>query len=129
MANILIVEDEVVISMALVQELQDRGHKVVGVAPTGAKAVKIACDKKPDVVLMDISLRGDMTGVEAAEQLRDCCGMSVVFMTGQNDPANRDRAQALPNALGYLVKPVRMEDLDRLLEQRFAAASPAGRRA
>lgn len=68
-AKILIVEDEVIIAMALEDSLLDFGYRVAGRATTGQRAVELAMETEPDLALIDIRLNGDMDGVEAAEDL------------------------------------------------------------
>jgi two-component system cell cycle sensor histidine kinase/response regulator CckA len=72
-ARILIVDDERLIACDLRQEVQRLGHVVVGLAATGLEAVQHAVTDRPDVVLMDIGLRGQMDGIEAAGTSRHRC--------------------------------------------------------
>ena len=69
--RLLIVEDEAIVSLYLRSSLEAFGHTVVGLAPTGAQAVKNALSSYPDLILMDIRLNGDTDGIEAAKQIRN----------------------------------------------------------
>lgn len=117
--QILVVEDEALVAMNIEALLSDAGFQVLACVDTGAAAIE-ACDRaSPQVVVMDINLRGEMDGCEAATIIRDRWATSVVFLTGQGDRATRQRACELePSA--YLVKPFLDEEL-------VAAVSSAGR--
>ena len=65
-STILLVEDDQIIAWDLAERLKDLGYRVVGQAATGAEAVRLASDLRPDVILMDIRLKGDMDGIAAA---------------------------------------------------------------
>ena len=65
-ASVLVVEDESIVSKDIQYSLKKLGYEVVGSASTGAKAVELALDLKPNVILMDIMLKGDMSGIEAS---------------------------------------------------------------
>ena len=67
--RIMIVEDESIVAMGIKHKLEDLGYKVVGIVATGEKAVETALETKPDIILMDIVLKGDMDGIEAAQQI------------------------------------------------------------
>src|SRR3954454_258936 len=81
MARILIVEDELLIAEDLKHKLHRLGHTVVGQAMTGEAAVQKVKEVQPDVVLMDIRLRGKMSGLEAAQRIREVHSAPVVFVT------------------------------------------------
>jgi two-component system, response regulator PdtaR len=103
--RVLVVEDEAMVSDFILAILEDSPHHVVGVAETGADALRLAEAGSPDVALVDIKLRGAMDGVELAGQLRQRSpDIHIVFASGSHDPANRARAEALaPDA--FLKKP------------------------
>lgn len=108
-ARILLVEDDPNVARVVAKMLVLLGHTVLAVAETGEHALQVAARTKPDLVLMDIVLRGSMDGAEAAVQMRQM-GVPVVFLTGAADNDTLQRAkQAEP--LGYLVKPVGIETM------------------
>ena len=72
--TILIVEDEAIVAEALSQKLGRLGYEVCGIIALGEEPVVLARDRRPDLVLMDISLVGPMDGVDAAERIRGDCG-------------------------------------------------------
>jgi DNA-binding response OmpR family regulator len=80
-SRILIVEDEQIIAADLEDKLVRMGHEVVGMAIEGGEAVSMADQVKPDLVLMDIQIEGQMSGTEAAQQIRERTGASIIFVT------------------------------------------------
>ncbi len=115
--RIIIVEDENVVAMDLRASLTALGYQVTGVAATGREALALAADlaTRPELVLMDIHLRGVMDGVEAAQRLQDDHGLPVVYLTAFADAATRSRAlQSDP--FGYLIKPFDDRELQITVE-------------
>jgi two-component system cell cycle response regulator len=103
-ARILIVEDELVVARHLELTLQDGGYQVVGVAASAGQALFVAGRERPDLVLMDIRLRGHVDGVDTAAMLRAEFGVPVVFVTANTDDATLERALEV-GAVGFLAKP------------------------
>jgi two-component system, cell cycle sensor histidine kinase and response regulator CckA len=81
MARILIVEDELLIIEDLKNKLRRLGHSVTGHATTGDAAVQKAIDTQPELVLMDVRLRGSMNGIEAARRIRELQKVPVIYVT------------------------------------------------
>jgi len=108
--NILIVEDEAIVAKDIQQSLKKAGYNVVDVASTGEKAVELATDKKPDLVLMDIMLKGQMSGIEAAEEIRQILDIPVVFLTAYADESTFSKAK-ITEPYGYIIKPFKDIDL------------------
>jgi CheY-like chemotaxis protein len=119
-ATILIVEDEAIVAEDLAQKLARLGYEVSGITDLGEEAVVLARERRPDLVLMDISLSGLMDGVEAGERIRRETGLPVVFLTGQADSATLQRAK-VTDQFGYILKPFEELELaahiDRALQQ------------
>jgi CheY-like chemotaxis protein len=103
-SRILIVEDEGVVTKDIQHRLERLGHAVVGIAYSGDKAVETAGRLSPDLVLMDIKLRGDMDGIEAARQIRDRFNIPVVYLTAYADDMTLKFAK-IAEPYGYIVKP------------------------
>jgi len=103
-AKILIVEDEGIVAKGLEITLQKSGHTIVGLALTGEEAVAQAAQTSPDLVLVDIRLKGEMDGIEAAARIRAAADVPVVFLTAYADEETVGRAKAA-TPYGYLVKP------------------------
>jgi two-component system cell cycle sensor histidine kinase/response regulator CckA len=103
-ARILVVEDEAIVAMDISVRLRALGYEVVGPASTGADALEVAEATRPDLVLMDIMLRGGMDGVEAAQRIREATGAPIVYLTAYADDSTLRRAK-VAEPLGYLLKP------------------------
>jgi response regulator of citrate/malate metabolism len=103
----LIVEDEILIALALEAEVKDLGFDVCGLAANANQAIAMAMEDEPDLAVMDIYLNGARDGIEAARVLRDLCGVSVVFVTAYSDDEGlKERIQKqVPNA-PVLTKPL-----------------------
>jgi two-component system cell cycle sensor histidine kinase/response regulator CckA len=103
-AKILITEDELVVADDLRMALKGMGYDVTGIAATATEAIHLTSETSPQLVLMDIKLRGDRDGIYAAKEIRRHYDVPVVFLTAHADTETLDRAaQSLP--FGYLVKP------------------------
>jgi len=113
--RILIVEDEKIIALDLKRRLLDFGYEVIRVIPTGEKAIEVAEKESPDLILMDIMLKGEVDGIEAATQIRHSLDIPVVFLTSYSDPETLERAkQAEP--FGYILKPFKERELLTTIE-------------
>ena len=102
--TILVVEDEFITGADLQSKLKKMGYNVPVVVDTGQKAIDAAAELKPDLALMDITLKGEMTGIEAAAVIGKR-GIPVVFLTAHSDENTVDKAvRSVP--FGYLIKPL-----------------------
>ena len=102
--RVLIVEDEQLVAVSLAELLRSLGYDVSDVVATAEEAVDRVRSQPPDIVLMDIVLRGRMDGIEAAVRIRTELDLPVVFLTGHADGATLERAKAA-QPYGYVVKP------------------------
>src|SRR5271156_4711376 len=100
-ARILIVEDESIVALDLERTLQRLGYQIVGRAATGADAVAAADTHRPDVVLMDIGLRGTMSGTEAAAEIRKRLDLPIIYLTSHADEHTVHAARAT-GPFGYV---------------------------
>jgi two-component system cell cycle sensor histidine kinase/response regulator CckA len=114
-ARILVVEDEAIVAMDISVRLRALGYEVVGPASTGADALELAEATRPDLVLMDIMLRGGMDGVEAAQRIREATGAPIVYLTAYADDSTLRRAK-VAEPLGYLLKPFEERELRTTIE-------------
>ena len=113
--RVLIVEDEALLAMTLEDMVRNAGYVVVGVASDGAGAEGLARLEHPDVILMDINIRGDIDGVETARRLKGMVPSRIIFMTAYPDKANRARMQTI-DPVAVLSKPYD----ERLLTETLA---------
>jgi PAS domain S-box-containing protein len=114
-ANIMLVEDERIVAKSLQSELTSMGYKVPAVASSGEEALKKVEETWPDLVLMDIVLKGDMDGVEVSEEIRDRYDIPVVYLTAYADDATLRRAK-ITEPYGYLLKPYEEKELHTTIE-------------
>ena len=115
LARVLIVEDEYIIGLDLAGKLKETGYRVCGIAADGEECLELAAREQPDLVLMDIALQGDRNGIELADIIRRQMGIPVVFLTGQVDEHQLQKAKiVLP--FGYLIKPFQPKDLQVTIE-------------
>jgi DNA-binding LytR/AlgR family response regulator len=113
--NVLVVEDESIVSKDIQQSLKKLGYNVVGAASTGEKAVELVQEFKPDIILMDIMLKGDMTGIDTAEKIKEDHGIPVIFLTAYADESTLARAK-VTEPYGYIIKPFKEIDLHTSIE-------------
>jgi PAS domain S-box-containing protein len=105
MARILIADDEAILTMYLEEILCMNAHDVVGSASSGQEAIDLARALTPDIIIMDISMPGELDGIEAAEIIRSTLGIPSIFMTAHSEiPIIEKSRKADP--YGYLIKPV-----------------------
>ena len=114
-ARILVAEDEEPIAEALKFRLELYGYSVVGPVVSGEEAIRQAGEERPDLVLMDIRLKGEMDGIEAAQIIHERFQIPVVYLTGHSDDATLGRAQRT-SPYGYLIKPFRDRELSVTVE-------------
>ncbi|HEY9621148.1 MAG TPA: ATP-binding protein [Crinalium sp.] len=108
--RILIVEDEQVIAINLRESLEGLGYIVPAIASTAEKAIEKAIEHRPNLVLMDIRLKGEMDGIEAAEQIWNRLQIPVIYVTGHSDQSTLERAK-ITAPFGYILKPIREKEL------------------
>jgi CheY-like chemotaxis protein len=119
--RVILVEDESLISEMLGDMLEDLGHTVCGTLASGEGVVSEVLKEEPDLVIMDIKLKGVMTGIEAARAIKQARDIPIIYLTGYSDDGVVKQARET-GAAGYLVKPVSKSDLreciDRALGQQ-----------
>ena len=113
--RILVVEDETIVSLDLQNSLKILGYKVVGAASNGPDAIAKAESTRPDLVLMDIILKGDMDGVHTAEAIHARLNVPVIFLTACADEATLQRAK-VTEPFGYMIKPFEERELHSHIE-------------
>jgi CheY-like chemotaxis protein len=106
----MVVEDETIIALDIKNRLESIGYKVGALVPSGEEALRIINEIKPDLVLMDIVLRGDLDGMQTAEIITKEYQIPVVFLTSYSDEKTLQLAHKI-SPYGYLVKPFNENDL------------------
>jgi PAS domain S-box-containing protein len=115
MISILVVEDERIVALALDKALRSMGYVVTGFADSGEEAVAKATQSHPDIVLMDIRLKGKMDGIEAADKIQKHLDIPVVYLTAYGDEQILQRATSTA-PYGYVLKPFEERDVHIALE-------------
>jgi two-component system, cell cycle sensor histidine kinase and response regulator CckA len=113
--QIMVVEDESIVAEDMKAMLEGFGYNVPAVAFSGEEAVRKAFDTHPDLVLMDIVLKGQMSGVEAVERIQSRCNIPVVYVTAYADEKTVRRAKAT-EPYGYILKPFDARELQTAIE-------------
>ena len=107
---ILVVEDDDIIARVLDWRLNNLGYTVCGRASTGAEAMEMVVQNRPDLVLMDINIQGEIDGIETASMIKKGFSIPVVYVTSHSDGPTLERAKATkPN--GFVIKPFGDDDL------------------
>ncbi len=114
-SKIMIVEDEWITADDIKTSLQSLGYTVTSMVSSGEEAIQKAEEDRPDLVLMDIVLKGEMDGIEAANQIRSLFNIPIVYLTAYADEKVLERAK-ITEPFGYIVKPFINEDLKITIE-------------
>jgi two-component system cell cycle sensor histidine kinase/response regulator CckA len=115
MTSVLVVEDENIVAKDIANRLRHLGYKVSGLAGSGEEAIRLAAEDRPDLVLMDIMLRGSMDGIQAAEVISTQHEIPVIYLTAYADEKTLQRAKRT-EAFGYLLKPFEERELHITIE-------------
>jgi two-component system, response regulator PdtaR len=103
-SKILIVEDESIVASDLKQQIEHIGHKVVGIASNGKDAIKKCKETNPDLIFMDIMLKGDIDGIETAKIINKLYKIPHIYLTGIHDNTTLERSKtSIPS--NYINKP------------------------
>ena len=113
--NIFIVEDESIVAKDIQNSLIKLGYNVVGVANNGKEAIEKITELSPDLVLMDIMIKGPMTGIEVSEKIKETISVPVIFLTAYADEGTLSRAK-ITEPYGYILKPFKEIDLHSTIE-------------
>ena len=109
--KILIVEDEIIVAKDISASLEDAGYRIVGIAENSGNALELFNSNSPDIVLMDINIKGEMDGIQTALAMKEIEDIPVIFITAFADDATVERAKkAKPSA--YIVKPFNERELN-----------------
>lgn len=115
MGKVLIVEDERIISMTIERSLIKRGHEITGVLAYAEKVLDSIMANRPDVVLMDIWLKGEMDGIEATRRINASSDIPVIYVTSHTDEHTIAKANTTRHH-AYINKPVNIAELASVIE-------------
>ncbi|HBC75032.1 MAG TPA: response regulator [Candidatus Wallbacteria bacterium] len=116
--SILIVEDEAISVLLLKDGLSAEGFEVCAIAATGRDAIIAAEAKRPDLIIMDVGLAGEMDGLEASAMIRRKCRAPIIFITGYTSEELLGRVCDI-EPLAFLSKPVEMDELSGIIKAAF----------
>ncbi len=109
--RVMIVEDEAIVSMDIQDSLVHLGYEVAATATSGEDAIELAGEHRPDMVLMDIMLMGDMDGIEAAKVIRERFSIPIIYLTAYSSNDMLEKAM-ITGPYSYLIKPFNKEELN-----------------
>jgi two-component system, response regulator PdtaR len=118
MKKVLIVEDETFSVISLEHLCRDWGYEVCKSAATGEEAVIRAEEDRPDIIIMDINLAGELDGIEAAKQITGLYKTAFIFFTGYSDESLKKESEKL-NTIAYIQKPVNFDHLKTIIGSAF----------
>jgi DNA-binding LytR/AlgR family response regulator len=113
--KILIVEDEMIIAANISLQLTELGYEVVGIVPRGEEALLRIEEDRPDILLLDINLKGNLDGIETAEAMQKSHNIPVIYLTANVDDEHFNRAKNT-HPYGFIAKPFKKRDLQRTVE-------------
>ncbi|MEY3868191.1 MAG: hypothetical protein RLZZ338_2082 [Cyanobacteriota bacterium] len=121
----LIIEDEKLVARHIAQLLEEEGYQVCAIVSDGETAIQKIIEFYPELILMDIRIKGELDGIEVAEHIRFLYDIPIVYLTAFSDPETLTRAE-MTNPSGYVIKPFRREQL--LSTIRIALANHQAKR-
>lgn len=113
--RILVVEDEMIIGAKISMQLSNLGYEVTGLLGRGEDALLHIAEHKPDIILLDINLKGQMDGIETARIIMEMGNTPVIYLTANSDEATFNRAK-LTKPAAFITKPFKQIDLQRAIE-------------
>ncbi|MGZ7118983.1 MAG: response regulator, partial [Methanobacterium sp.] len=113
--KILVVEDEKIVAIDIKRRLENMNYNVPEIISSGEEAIERAFELSPDLVLMDIVLRGDVDGIKAAQVIIDKYNIPVVYLTAYSDEKTLKRAK-ITGPFGYIIKPFEDRELHSAIE-------------
>ncbi len=114
--RVLLVEDDEIIAFLHKHFLEKCGYETIETVDNGEEAIEDVRTMLPDAVLMDIRINGEMDGIETAQRIREFSDAPIIFLTGNSDDGTLERAKLTARS-GYLIKPIRQEDLCEAIAQ------------
>lgn len=114
--RIVIVEDEIIFACDLKNRLERLGHEVIGVFDKGHTALEKIVTNHPDLVLMDICIRGNMDGIQVTKEINKFSEIPVIYMTAYNDDSTRKKIDKT-NYFDIMSKPINAVALEKMIEE------------
>ena len=102
--RIFIVEDESIVAKDIQNSLVKLGYEVIGIANNGKEAIEKIIETAPDLILMDIMIKGDLTGIDVSDRIKEQVSITVIFLTAYADEGTLSKAK-ITEPYGYILKP------------------------
>lgn len=118
MKSILIVEDEFILQMMLEKMILKIGHKIAGKAKSSETAIELVKETKPDLILMDIKIIGELDGIDTIKKIREFSDVPALYISGNTDPATKKRAMDT-QPMDFIIKPFEYQDLKEVINRVF----------
>lgn len=113
--KLLIVEDDMIIGAKISMQLTNLQYEVTGLVPRGEEAIKHISEYPPDIVLLDINLKGTLDGIETAKAMQKIADIPIIYVTANTDEATFNRAKET-RPFAFISKPIKNLDLQRAIE-------------
>ncbi len=110
--SILVVEDNMIIATDIKERLEGFGYKIAATASSGEQAISKASLLKPDLIIMDIGLKGKMNGIEAANKIHESLSIPIIYLTGNSELLRQANSK---EPFGFINKPFEEKELNRLI--------------
>jgi CheY-like chemotaxis protein len=123
--KILVIDDESIIATDIQDMLKDEGYDVPAIASSGEEAIKKAEEIKPNLVLMNIGLKGNMDGIDTAVQIHNRFGIPIVYVTAYMDKRRLERAK-IAEPFGYVIKPFEDKELSSAIKKALGGNPKEG---
>jgi CheY-like chemotaxis protein len=118
--RVMIVEDDMVLSMVAKRFVQNMGHEIVATVNNGETAISAFNSKKPDIILMDVRLKGEWSGIDTMRKIRERSSVPVIYLSGSTERENMESARET-GYVSFLKKPVTKADLEEAFHQAFGS--------
>lgn len=116
--NVLIVEDDVFLAMVVKRLVEKMGHQITATVDNGKDALGEVEEGVPDIILMDVGLKGSWSGIETMQKIRKHSSVPVIYLSGSTERNFREQAEKI-GYTNYLQKPVTLEDLRKAFREAF----------
>lgn len=113
--KVLIVEDEMIIAMVIERMVTDLGHNVLDKVSSGEEAIEKALEYNPDLILMDIRLKGEIDGIDAISKIQEKMNIPAIYISGNSDLAHLEKIK-MTSYIDFLSKPITKSDLSKSLD-------------
>jgi len=113
--TIMLVEDEIIVAADVKNRLESMGYEVLGIFDTGEEAIQRAGELRPKLILMDIVLKGEMDGIDAAQKIRELYDIPIIYLTAYSDEKTLQRAK-VTEPFGYVLKPFEDREIQSAME-------------